>query len=70
MNIVRRTVITLTDGEQQILKAAADILLKCADNLDEYNGGSDGGYNIRGMASDLENFVEDNSEIICEEEEV
>lgn len=66
MNIVRRTVITLTDGEQQILKAAADILFKCADNLDEYNGG----YNIRGMASDLENFVEDNSEIICEEEEV
>ena len=62
MNIVRRTVITLTDGEQQILKAAADILFKCADNLDEYNGG----YNIRGMASDLENFVED----ICEKKEV
>lgn len=70
MNIVKRVVITLTDGEQQILKAAADILYKCADTLDEYNSRNDGGYNIRGMASDLENFAEDNSEIICEEEEV
>ena len=31
MNIVKRVVITLTDGEQQILKAAADILLGIAD---------------------------------------
>ena len=54
MNILTRTVIALTDEEQQTLKNAAKI----------YNG-----YNIRCMACDLENFVEDNSEIICEEKE-
>ena len=67
MNVFTRTVIVLTDGEQQILKAAANILFDLA--AIEERGGSEGGYNIRGMASDLENFVEDNSEIICEEGE-
>lgn len=68
MNIVKRVVITLTDGEQQILKAAADILHNCANALDEY-GGDSTGYGIEHMACDLENFIEDNSEIICEEED-
>ncbi len=68
MNIVTRTVIALTIEEQQTLKNAANILFDLAAAIEE-RGGSEGGYNIRGMASDLENFVEDNSEIICEEEE-
>lgn len=67
MNIFTRTVIALTEDEQQTLKDAANILLDIAAAIEE-RGGSEGGYNIRGMASDLENFVEDNSEIICEEE--
>lgn len=68
MNIFTRTVIALTEEEQQILKDAANILLDIAAAIEE-RGGSEDGYNIRGMASDLENFVEDNSEIICEEED-
>lgn len=68
MNILTRTVIALTDEEQQTLRDAADILHDIAGVLED-RGGNDTGYNIRGMASDLENFVEDNSEIICEEGE-
>ena len=68
MNIVTRTVIALTEEEQQTLKNAAEILFDLAAAIEE-RGGSDGGYNVRGMASDLENFIEDNSEIICEEED-
>ena len=66
MNILTRIVIALTDEEQQTLRDAADILRDIAGALED-RGGNDTGYNIRGMASDLENFVEDNSEIICEE---
>lgn len=69
MNILTRTVIALTDEEQQTLREAADILRDIAEALED-RGGNDTGYNIRNMASDLENFVEDNSEIICEEGEV
>lgn len=69
MNILTRTVIALTDEEQQTLRDAADILRDIAGALED-RGGNDTGYNIRNMASDLENFVEDNSEIICEEGEV
>lgn len=68
MNILTRTVIALTDEEQQTLRDAADILRDIAGALEDRDG-NDTGYNIRGMASDLENFVEDNSEIICEEGE-
>lgn len=68
MNILTRTVIALTDEEQQTLREAADILRDIAGALED-RGGNDTGYNIRNMASDLENFVEDNSEIICEEGE-
>lgn len=68
MNILTRTVIALTDEEQQTLRDAADILRDIAAALED-RGGNDTGYNIRHMASDLENFVEDNSEIICEEGE-
>lgn len=68
MNILTRTVIALTDEEQQTLKDAADILRDIAGALED-RGGNDTGYNLRNMASDLENFVEDNSEIICEEGE-
>lgn len=68
MNILTRTVIALSDGEKQTLNAAANILLDIAEAIED-RGGNDTGYNIRGMASDLENFVEDNSEIICEEGE-
>lgn len=68
MNILTRTVIALTDNEQQTLRDAADILRDIAGALED-RGGNDTGYNIRNMASDLENFVEDNSEIICEEGE-
>ena len=68
MNIVKRVVITLSDKEQQTLKDAAQILRDCANTLDEY-GGDSTGYGIEHMACDLENFVEDNSEIICEEED-
>ena len=68
MNILTRTVIALTDEEQQTLKNAANILFDLATAIEE-RGRNDSGYNIRGMASDLENFVEDNSEIICEEGE-
>lgn len=64
MNILTRTVIALTDEEQQTLRDAADIAGALEDR-----GGNDTGYNIRHMACDLENFVEDNSEIICEEGE-
>lgn len=67
MNIVTRTVIALTADEQQTLKNAANILFDLAGALED-RGGDYGGYNIRGMASDLENFVEDNYEIICKEE--
>lgn len=69
MNILTRTVIALTDEEKQALNAAANILLDIAEAIED-RGGNDTGYNLRGMASDLENFVEDNSEIICEEGEV
>lgn len=69
MNILTRTVIALTDEEQQTLRDAADILRDIAGALED-RGGNDTGYNIRDMASDLENFVEDNSEIVCEEGEV
>lgn len=68
MNILTRTVIALTDEEKQTINAAANILLDIAEALED-RGGNDTGYNLRGMASDLENFVEDNSEIICEEGE-
>lgn len=68
MNILTRTVIALSDEEKQTLNAAANILLDIAEAIEE-RGGNDTGYNLRGMASDLENFVEDNSEIICEEGE-
>lgn len=68
MNILTRTVIALTDEEQQTLRDAADILRDIAGALED-RGGNDTGYNIRNMASDLENFVEENSEIICEEGE-
>lgn len=68
MNILTRTVIALTDEEQQTLRDAADILRDIAAALED-RGGNDTGYNLRNMASDLENFVEDNSEIICEEGE-
>lgn len=68
MNILTRTVIALTDEEKQTINAAANILLDIAEAVEE-RGGNDTGYNLRGMASDLENFVEDNSEIICEEGE-
>lgn len=68
MNIVTRTVIALSDEEKQTLNAAANILLDIAEAIED-RGGNDTGYNLRGMASDLENFVEDNSEIICEEGE-
>ena len=68
MNIVKRVIITLSDKEQQTLKDAADILRDIAGALED-RGGNDTGYNIRHMACDLENFVEDNSEIICEEGE-
>lgn len=67
MNILTRTVIALTDEEQQTLKNAANILLDLAGAIADRGGGFDG-YNIRCMACDLENFVEDNSEIVCEEE--
>lgn len=67
MNIVTRTVITLTAEEQQTLKNAANILLDLAGTIADSGGGYDG-YNIRCMACDLENFVEDNYEIICKEE--
>ena len=66
MNILTRTVIALTAEEQQTLKNAASILFDLASAIED-RGGNDTGYNIRGMASDLENFVEDNSEIVCEE---
>ena len=69
MNILTRTVIALSDEEKQTLNAAANILLDIAEAIED-RGGNDTGYNLRGMASDLENFVEDNSEIICEEGEV
>ena len=69
MNILTRTVIALSDEEKQTLNAAANILLDIAEAIED-RGGNDTGYNIRGMASDLENFVEDNSEIVCEEGEV
>lgn len=68
MNILTRTVIALTDEEKQTINAAANILLDIAEALED-RGGNDTGYNLRGMASDLENFVEDNSEIVCEEGE-
>lgn len=68
MNILTRTVIALSDEEKQTLNAAANILLDIAEAI-EGRGGNDTGYNLRGMASDLENFVEDNSEIVCEEGE-
>lgn len=68
MNILTRTVIALTNEEKQTLNAAANILLDIAEAIED-RGGNDTGYNLRGMASDLENFVEDNSEIICEEGE-
>lgn len=68
MNILTRTVIALTDEEKQTLNAAANILLDIAEAIED-RGGNDTGYNLRGMASDLENFIEDNSEIICEEGE-
>ena len=68
MNIFTRTVIALTEEEQQTLKNAANILLDLAGAIADRGGGFDG-YNIRCMACDLENFVEDNSEIICEEGE-
>lgn len=68
MNILTRTVIALTDEEKQTLNAAANILLDIAEAIKD-RGGNDTGYNLRGMASDLENFVEDNSEIVCEEGE-
>lgn len=68
MNIVTRTVIAMTAEEQQTLKDAANILFDIAAAIEE-RGGNEGGYNIRGMASDLENFVEDNYEIICVEED-
>lgn len=67
MNIITRTVIALTAEEQQTLKNAANILLDLAAVIADRGGGFDG-YNIRCMGCDLENFVEDNSEIICEEE--
>lgn len=68
MNIMKRTVIALTEEEQQILKNAAKILFDLAGAIAD-NGGGYGGYDIRCMAYDLENFVEDNNEIICEEKE-
>ena len=68
MNILTRTVIALSDEEKQTLKNAANILLDLAGAVADRGGGFDG-YNIRCMACDLENFVEDNSEIICEEGE-
>lgn len=68
MNIVKRVVITLSDKEQQTLKDAAQILRDCAATLDEYSGNNTG-YRMENMACDLENFVEDNGEIICEEED-
>lgn len=68
MNILTRTIIALTDEEKQTLNAAANILLDIAEAIED-RGGNDTGYNLRGMASDLENFIEDNSEIICEEGE-
>jgi hypothetical protein len=68
MNILTRTVIALSDEEKQTLNAAANILLDIAEAIED-RGGNDTGYNLRGMASDLENFVEDNSEIVCEEGE-
>ena len=68
MNILTRTVIALSDEKKQTLNAAANILLDIAEAIED-RGGNDTGYNLRGMASDLENFVEDNSEIICEEGE-
>ena len=68
MNIFTRTVIALTEEEQQTLKNAANILLDLAGAIADRGGGFDG-YNIRCMACDLENFVEDNREIICVEEE-
>lgn len=67
MKILTRTVIALTNEEQQTLKNAANILLDLAGAIADRGGGFDG-YNIRCMACDLENFVEDNSEIVCEEE--
>ena len=67
MNIVTRTVIALTIEEQQTLKNAANILFDLAGAIADKGGGYNG-YNIRCMASDLENFVEDNYEIICKEE--
>lgn len=67
MNIFTRTVIALTEEEQQTLKNAAHILFDLAGAIAGKGGCN--GYNIRCMAADLENFVEDNSEIICEEEE-
>ena len=68
MNIFTRTVIALTEEEQQTLKNAANILFDLAGAIADRGGGFDG-YNIRCMACDLENFVEDNREIICEEGE-
>lgn len=68
MNILTRTVIVLTDEEKQTLNAAANILFNIAEAMED-RGGNDTGYNLRSMASDLENFVQDNSEIICEEGE-
>ena len=61
MNILTRTVIALTDEEQQTLKNAAKILFDLAGAIADRGGGFDG-YNIRCMACDLENFVEDNEE--------
>lgn len=68
MNILTRTVIALTEEEQQTLKNAAHILFDLAGAIADKGGGYNG-YNIRCMACDLENFIEDNSEIICEEKE-
>lgn len=69
MNILTRTVIALTEEEQQTLKNAAKILFDFAGAIADKGGGGYNGYNIRCMACDLENFIEDNSEIICEEKE-
>lgn len=68
MNILTRTVIVLSDEEKQTLNAAANILLDIAKAIED-RGENNTGYDLRGMVSDLENFVEDNSEIVCEEGE-
>lgn len=67
MNVIKRTIITLSEEELDILKEASRILFDLADVVTE-NGGNSGGYDIRGMSTDLENFVEDNAEIVCGEE--